>query len=302
MLVPRWTYENSQYLYRWYGHVDYFGQYIMGQWFVLEAATGTELWARRFNRPNSILACEQDVIIASEMRSDGPWTADFGIYGIAAKTGDLLWTSHARGWWGKFLRCCDYIPAFTNDLRDPPRGIVNGRVITGRGRCLDVRTGVDVAENYSVPANNDNATPQRILYDKHVLDFDTDKIFVEGPRDDFKITRYDPNGREIWRLSCKERALYMDGNYFSYRYHEGRIYLILGDAPRTVPIKPSDPFVHKPNLANYQIGVLELTTGECRLAPLDHGQQRLECRIEAIHQNRLLVSCDNTILTEYQIQ
>jgi len=95
-------------LTRWYGYVDYDGDYVTGQWFSLDADTGKEHGFRRFFRPNSVCGVDPDVIVAHETRSDGPWTFDFGIYGIHARSGELMWTSHDRGLWGRFLRCLDY--------------------------------------------------------------------------------------------------------------------------------------------------------------------------------------------------
>jgi len=43
MIEERWTYSNSDGLTKWYGNVDYYSQYIIGQWFALEVETGKEL-------------------------------------------------------------------------------------------------------------------------------------------------------------------------------------------------------------------------------------------------------------------
>ena len=302
MLEPQWTYKNSRRLTKCYGHVDYYGQYVIGQWFALNATTGAELWSRRLFRPTTVYGCSHHVIVASETRSDGPWTAGFGIYGIDVQTGKLLWTNHGRGLWGKLLRCFDYVPGFTNEFRDFPKSIVNGHLITASGRCLDVRTGQqDPSRKITVPDSNNRSLLDRKLYDNRLLELDDDTIYVQNSRDDFVILRRDRAGNEIWCFGAAERSLHVDGNYYSYRLYGGHIFIVLGDAPNYVPIKESDPLYVKPNPANYQLGVLDLSSGECKLYPLASAQQRTECRIETIRDDRILISCDGTQLAEYRI-
>jgi hypothetical protein len=302
MLELQWTYSNSHRLIKWYGHVNYYGNYVIGQWFVLDAETGREYWSRKFYRPTSICDCTNDVIVAYETRSDGPWTACFGIYGINAKTGRLLWTNHARGLWGKLLRCFDYVPGFTNEFRDSPRCIVNGHVITASGRCLEVRTGRQITtDQKTVPESINPTEPSRKLYDNKSLETNGDTIRIEGPRDDFNIIRIDRNGNEKWRFAAKEHSLHVDGNYYSYRLHNDHIFMILGDAPNYIPIKASDPLYVKANPANYKIGVLKIETGAFQSYPLVNAEQKTECRIETIRDNRILVSCDGIHLAEYKI-
>ena len=93
----------------------------------------------------------------------------------------------------------------------------------------------------------------------------------------------------------------MDGNYYSYRFHDGRIFIILGDAPRYVPIKESEPLYVKSNPANYHMGILDVSSGAFTLCPLASASQRTECRIETVHNGRVLISCDGTHLAEYKI-
>jgi hypothetical protein len=241
------------------------------------------------------------VIVASETRSDGPWTAGFGIYGIDSQTGKLLWTNHGRGLWGKLLRCFDYVPGFTNEFRDVPKCIVDEYVITAGGRALDVRTGRECPSvSVEAPDKSDRSAPDQKLYDNKSIEIDGDTIHVLGSCDDFVIVRRDKGGRELWRFVAKDHSLHVDGNYYSYRIHDGRIFIILGDAPNYVPIKESEPLYVKPNPANYQLGILDVSSGECEFVPLTHAEQRTECRIEAIRDDRLLISCDGTQLVEYE--
>jgi hypothetical protein len=302
MLKPRWTYSNPRGLTKWYGHVDYYGPYVIGQWFALDAESGTEYWSRRFFRPTDVRGFAQNVIVASEMRSDGPWTADFGIYGIGARTGKLLWTSHARGLWGRLLRCLDYVPGFTNEFRDVPKEVVDHYVVTGRGRILDVVSGRECRSvTIETTTQESRSRPEQKLYDNKSLNWDADTIAVEGARDNFVIRRHDKDGREVWRFAAKDLGFHVDGNYYSYRLHDGMIFLVLGDAPHYVPIDNAKPFIVRPNPANYQIGVLNVPSGELSLRPVVGGAQQKECRIEAIRDTRLLVSCEGKQLTEYEI-
>ena len=88
-----WHFDARHHLYQWYGRVQIVGGHAVGQWFCVDLDYGRCLWERRLPRANTIRAIADGVIVASEMRSDGPWTADFGVYAIALESGDLLWTS-----------------------------------------------------------------------------------------------------------------------------------------------------------------------------------------------------------------
>ncbi len=302
MLQRRWTYSNSHGLTKWYGHVDYYDKYVIGQWFSLDAETGTEYWSRRFHRPTTVWDCAHDVIVASETRSDGPWTASFGIYGIDAQTGQLLWTNHGRGLWRKLLRFFDYVPGFTNEFRDVPKFIAGEYVVTSSDRILDIRTGRQCPSVAAkTPTDNDRSAPAQTLYDSKSLEIDGDTIFVQDHHDEFAILRRDQCGQDIWHFAAKDCSMHVEGNYYSYRLHDGRIFMILGDAPSYVPIKESEPLCVKPNPACYQLGVLDVTSGEFEIYPLANAKQRTECRIESIRNDRMLVSCDGSQLTEYKI-
>lgn len=302
MFQERWKYTNNGGLTKWYGHVDYYEQYVIGQWFVLNAETGVAYWSRRYCRPNNVVGCTNDVIIASEMRSDGPWTCDFGIYAIDVKTGDLRWTSHSRGLWGNFLRWLDYVPGFTNELRDAPEYVVDKYIVTRKKRVIDARDGHDdPSSGVSDVSPTKEPRQDRVLYDNKSLEIDGEVINVEGHGNDFAIYRIDDAGREAWRFEAKACSMYVDGNFYSYRYNEGRIFLILGDAPKFVPIHPDKPMMVKSNPANYQLGVLDTTSGDLTLHELKDASNREECRIEAIRDARMLVSCDGSQLVEYEL-
>ncbi len=48
-------------------------------------------------------------------------------------------------------------------------------------------------------------------------------------------------------------------------------------------------------------GILDISSGECTILPLANAMRRNECRIEAIRDSRMLVSCDGEELSEYEI-
>lgn len=228
MFERRWTYSSRRPLTQWYGQVEYYGRYVIGQWFALDADSGAEFWSRTFRRPTTICGCAQDIIVASETRSDGPWTFDFGVYGIEAGTGVLRWNNHGGGLWGQILRCCDFAPLFTNEFRDAPLRVTDKYVTTRRGRMLDVQTGREVP---SVPSDDrhaiDFSTPMDSLYRDGLLSLDGRTIQVQGHGDAFTVAVNDRDGQTRTRFAAGDHAMQVDGNFFSYRLQGNRIVMIL---------------------------------------------------------------------------
>jgi len=126
-------------------------------------------------------------------------------------------------------------------------------------------------------------------------------LAVDGFRAEFSIRRMHRDGRERWSFLARDRASYVRSDYYSYRLSADRVYVILGDAPECVPIDPGKPMFVRPNPADYRLGIIDLESGACRVFPLDHAAHRADCRIEAVHDSRILISCDGTILTEYEV-
>ncbi|HTE19780.1 MAG TPA: hypothetical protein VK689_15550 [Armatimonadota bacterium] len=148
---PSWTYSPERPVPVWEADVHLFPETVVGvlngrQWVCLERGTGRLLWEqRRLGRPNRICSLAGDVLIATEhRRNDGPWAANFGIYGVSLAEGRLVWTSHAPGRWGRFLRLLDFIPDFTNELRDDPLWFEGPEIVTSGGRRLEAATGTDI--------------------------------------------------------------------------------------------------------------------------------------------------------------
>jgi len=304
MLQPRWTYSNGRRLTQWYGNVDYYGPYVIGQWFALDADTGEELWSGSFRRATTVFGIAQGVIVASEMRSDGPWTIDFGIYGIDVKDGTLRWTNHGRGFWNTMCRLLDHVPGFTNELRDAPKFIAGDYLVTRKERVIDIRSG---RQRHGIPveveAESDNRDREQRFYDDKSISVENDDVLrVEGYRNEFSITRNDKIGRQQWKFRAKDFESFVRGDYYSYRLVGENVLVILGDAPDCVPINPSKPLYVKPNPANFRLGIVDVESGDCRVFALQQSRQRIACRIEAIQGSRLLISCDDALLTEYDAE
>ncbi len=114
-------------------------------WACLERSTGEILWERKVGRPNKVYGVENGVIVASELRAgDSPLIWSYGLYGLSLETGELLWISHGRGWWGRFTRLLDAVPDFRNELRDTPLYLQAGAIITQRGRLVNPSDGSDI--------------------------------------------------------------------------------------------------------------------------------------------------------------
>lgn len=299
----RWTYKNPIGLTQGYGHVDYYGEYIAGYWFVLNADSGTEYWSKKktfgheLSRPNFIFDISQDILVASEMRSDGPWTFEFGIYGYEVKTGRLAWTSHAKGLLGKLLRGLDAVPGFTNEFRDAPLLVYQDYVLTRKGRVLDIRTGLDVSgvnyEGWPARKTLDETYTSKIA----VLESGELKIEHNHPQP-FKVQFNSTKGLS-WTYVPNEMGLHIDGNYYSWRFYRDHILLMLGDAPAYGPKLNAKGW--QQNAARYQLCVIGVNSGRRNFYPIEDGEPCLSCRIEALSGNRVLVNRDDRMLIEYEL-
>ena len=92
---PVWRFSSDRQLTQWYGHVQLLPSCAIGQWFCVDRQSGDLKWQRQHFRASSICGFDSGVIVAYEMRSDGPWTAGFGCYGLSLESGELVWSSHA---------------------------------------------------------------------------------------------------------------------------------------------------------------------------------------------------------------
>lgn len=117
----------------------------------LERRDGTLRWQRKMRgrnaeRANTISGATDGVLVLSESRSDGPWGFDFGIYRYAMDNGHWLGASHAARGWGRFVRCLDWVPDFTNELRQTAAFVGDGRIVTNTGRVIGARSGETIEQ------------------------------------------------------------------------------------------------------------------------------------------------------------
>jgi hypothetical protein len=305
---PRWSVTTQRGLTQWYGHVHLLREHALGQWCCVDRGTGRLLWERRLGRPNTIRGVTEGIIIASETRSDGPWTFDFGIYGIELATGAVLWTSHGDGGWGRFLRALDAIPGFTNELRDSPQHVTGAICRTEKGRLLDVATGHTLRR-----PPDQRPTPLEPHCDAHRL-FSTGETRLaelgtlllgapgRGPvkgwtaeaRGRFFLET--PDGTTLWQFTVAEHRRFMEWNLGAFRLAGRFIYLVTADRPSTVPRPGARPGVHMRNgPALHELWTLDVESGEVlQRIPLGSAPSHV-CRMEDLDDRSLLVSADRVL-------
>ena len=200
------------------------------------------------------------MIVAGEMRSDGPWTLTFGCYGVDLDSGLLRWTNHGSGKRRGLLRMLDFVPFLTNELRDHAVGVVDGCVVTEQGRLLDVVTGEemqrppasarawldrrrtqpdvlsDPTEDRARAAGRELYTSGQVqmldgarLFARHGLV--SESSFAPPPwttRDGLELACVEPGGGVRWRWAGGDRV---QTNYYGWRYLPGLLLVLQSDAP-----------------------------------------------------------------------
>jgi len=252
------------------------------------------------------------VIVASEMRSDGPWTFTFGCYGISLDTGSLLWISHGTGFRGVLARILDFIPGFTNELRDSPHHIEDGQIFCEGGRVLDVKTGEVLREvaRDSVQAHESPSSVGHLFYNTGIgknasRENDHSRLAVgnglflrhvqaqEGKqRGVLQITAENRDGTCVWEFSTDQLGRHIDGNFYSYRLVPPFLYLVVSDECKYKP-HPSQKRCVVPNPTHWHLVTLDLTTGEVRQGFSLGEEQQDECRIEDVDNGGLLIGRSN---------
>ncbi len=314
MLVekPLWIYSNKVPLTQWYGHVHLLSENVVGQWFALKRPTGELLWQRRFLRANSICGFDSGVVVASETRSDGPWTCEFGCYGISIENGRLLWTSHREGLFGAIVRGLDFIPLFTNELRDSPHHVHDGKVFCYSGRVLDVLNG-KLVERQSRVSITSFSTPDSIAY-KFYNSKEDEKLEVTIGQQEMRLSHlrakmpFPSNqqnffadnkfGQRLWSFTLNDNRRHIDGNFFSYRLVPPYLYLIVSNERRYKPTGKANMVM--PNPTTWQLLTLDLHNGkivqDISLGP----NKQAECRIEDLDDTGILISRSGLELMYFQ--
>ena len=276
--TPRWTVTPKQGLTQWYGHVHVLRRIVLGQWFAASRDEGVIQWEARHARANTIcdVSEESGVILASEMRSDGPWTASFGCYAISLSTGELLWANHGSGMRRGVLRALDYIPAFTNELRDTPLAIRENACICTSGRVLDLMTGkpmgqlakteleaLGVKPNRSAGedlyfAGEVTLPDYRLCISNHTRQPKGGIRFVHGI---LRLSGIEPNGSARWTFDIQTTGYHTDGNYFSYRLVPPYTYFVVSEGEQW-KAHPRQPHARLPNSTRYRVLTLDVRSGE----------------------------------------
>lgn len=332
--APAWQYNSRDGLYGYLSHVEFYGDRVVGQWFCLEVATGNIHSEKNIFRANFIIGVAEGVIVASEMMTEGCWTAEMGCYGISLVTGDLLWTSHGDGFWGRLWRALDFLPGFANDFRDTPVGVKDGHVVCASGRILDIRTGRRVARDRDLVGKvqeereHERSTPEGRLYAGKSVEVEagegeiftlkrcggqpawqraqeeaeTDEEAEEQESDSLCFRATDANGATQWTFRLAAWNRHTEGNFHAWRFHHPFIYIIAGDAPVNVPIKPEEPGIVRRNSMMPYLLALDVRTGRLiQEFALADGPTEGECRIEAISDHGLLLSMGYTHLRLYRL-
>ncbi|OJT17789.1 hypothetical protein BO221_43080 [Archangium sp. Cb G35] len=277
--TPRWTFTSRFGLRQWYGHVILLPDKVLGQWWCVERANGTVLWERTYQRPNTIDGITGEVIVASETRSDGPWTAAYGCYGLSLKTGERLWTSHREGLWGWVMELIDLVPGITNEFRDTAVLVRGAECICESGRVLDARTG---------------------------------RLLRRMPREDVERLRSEASESRPFlqykeELPLAEQAFarvatgFASGpwNFFTYRFAGPYLYLVVSEEGTSRP-HPREPGVHVSQRAHFHLLTLDRERATI-IQDLRVGDEPLsECRIEDLDERGLALSLDGTELRYYE--
>ncbi len=195
----------------------------IGQWFSVDLDSGEEQWSTRGGRANTFCGVDSGVIVASEMRSDGPWTLDFGVYGRSLETGEPLWTSHREGVRGQVLAWLDKVPGFTNGFRDRPLFVRDGRCFCNSGRVLDVTSGALIGrhqETFTRPPD-----PAQRLYQDGRVELTQGWLSARTERGELVVS-FARGGTQAYARTFAG----VGGNYFSYRLAGNALFVISQNA------------------------------------------------------------------------
>ncbi len=304
MLDPAaaWTFHSSTRLTQWYGHARLLADYVIGQWTCVARHSGQLVWQSHFWRPNTICGVDSGVIVATEMRSDGPWTMSFGCYGISLQSGQIVWVSHRCGIAGFILKWLDAVPGFTNELRDSPHHVDSGRVFCESGRILDIQTG-KLLTKAAKPSAGDGR-PRRI--DQAFYQYAQNPAECGFPMGNGVSLRQtatgaantehrspiflaeNASGDRQWSFATAALGRSLRGNYYSYRLAPPYLYFLVHDEPHpTTPSTGTDSTI--PQCTRWFLVTLDLQTGQVvQDFPLSE-DLFAECRIEDLDAQGLLI-------------
>lgn len=257
--VLAWEYRARDYLVRtWDPAVRIHGDQVFGLWFCLNLLDGGVVWEARHRRLDKIVGLGDGFIVATqEYDFIGPLTV--GVYGLSAATGELLWTNHGPGPLRWIRRAMDFLPLFfTNEGRDFPLAVANGKVLCRSGRVLDVRTGD--------PVQRDEAWASEVLAkaqetpDERLMRPTKYGTLWQTQVKETKAVRWSLShrSREVWGFDSVERGLHLDSGHSALVGDS--LLIITADEPVWVPSK--DPWRVEQNPTQRRLLVVDMATGE----------------------------------------
>jgi hypothetical protein len=301
---PAWRYKTQHSLTLGYAYVHLLANHVLGQWFCVERDTGRVLWDRPVAEADSVIGVSEGVIVATETKTSGPGTYTYGVFAISLETGELLWTSHIakRDRRGLVERI---FSAIGIDTSDHATGVRGSECITAVGRVLDIHTGKELRRETDTgdwPAFWKATSPGKTLYGRHPVDCGSDRILRHGvpgapkkeggfPDGTFNLFLSDAQGQPLWSFDIASTGHHIRGNYFSYRFRESYVYMIVSDRPQSIPIDPRKPLFVKDNPAQYFLWVLDVGSGNiCQKIRITENETT-RCNLEDIDERSVLLSC-----------
>jgi hypothetical protein len=220
--------------------------------------------------------------------------------------------------WGRLVRLFDFLPGFTNDVRDVPAHVVGDECICESGRMLDVRTGrtvrriaPDRVDDFKQPPSDH----ERLGETGYRVDA-PDKLRI-GPdawlsrraegepagsvAGQFKLHLFRDDGSLAWRFDIANIGCHAA----SSRYCPGHgdrppvMYLTVSEEPHTLP-HPTRPHCGLPNASRHYLITLDLRSGKV-VQQIAMGDGKLTaCRIEDADDTGLLISMDGSRLQYHE--
>lgn len=290
---PIWKFKSKQRFTEWYGHVQLLENDVVGQWLCVDRGSGNLKWRRRHYRASSVCGIERGVIVAYEGE------AGRGVYGLSLETGELLWVSHGAGFWNTLGRFLDFVPGYTNEFRDSPLLVKDGKVFCHSGRVLDITTGKlleqrsrDEIEAMKVPESN-ASTLDNSSSDPAARKARVGNLFLWHPTlwkvaGECAIVADTEHGDRVWEFDIRDHQRHIGGNFYSYRLSGSFVYLIVSEEKRSKP-HPRKEHYSIPNPTRWAIWTLDALTGKV-VQEISLGDELIEqCRIEDVDDRGLLI-------------
>lgn len=194
--------------------------------------------------------------------------------------------------------------------QDCAAGVRNSECITSRGRVLDIHSGKELRRESKTEdwlALWKEQSPGKTLYERQPVDCGQGRILCHGtpaqpakegnfPDGTFELFLNDGRGNPPWSFDLAASGHFINGNYYSHRYSNGYVYMIVSDRPQTVPIAPREPSAVRDNPAQYFLWVLDIDMGKiCQQIRITE-QVATNCRLEDIDDRSILVGCSGTAM------